>query len=74
MNQQSQQQYHDPRYGATFGAEMAPLPPEARFLNLWQTARLLTPQWLKESTTIAIGVFGAMTLFRIFQRKLPKEI
>lgn len=57
---------------ASFGADppLAPLP-STPLSTIWLTAKLWTPQWLKESTTIAVGVFGGMALFRVFRRKLP---
>jgi len=43
----------------------------SRLGDLWFRARLLTPDWLKESTTIAVGVFGGLAIFRMFQKRLP---
>jgi len=66
---------HDPYSspGASFGAEgLSPVPPPTALDNAWMWTKLLTPQWLKEAATITVGVFGALTLFRVFQRKLPK--
>ncbi len=69
-----QQDYQSPPYypTASFGAD-PPLtvPPSSPISNLWLSARLYTPQWLKEATTIAVGVFGGMALFKVFQRRIP---
>ncbi len=79
MNQHDYQQPYQQTYeqsGATFGAEVVPVPVEGsgKISQLWDTARLCMPCWLKESVTISLGVFGGMALFRVFQRKLPREI
>ena len=77
MNQPYQTDYQQyPQSGASFGAEVVPAPVEGsgKLTQLWDATRLFAPQWLKESVTIAVGVFGGMALFRVFQRKLPREL
>lgn len=60
--------------GASFGADPPPtIDTSARLTGFWLTARLLTPQWVKESATIAMGVFGGMALFRMFGKRVPQN-
>jgi hypothetical protein len=61
------------QYDSTFGAD-PPISsdPHLALTNVWQSVQLFTPQWMKETVTIAAGVFGGLALFRIFQNKLPK--
>ena len=62
-----------PQHRSTFGADPV-VPPESgmQLSGMWMTVQLMTPQWLKETVTISLGVFGGMALFRVFSRRLPK--
>ena len=63
--------------GASFGAEGDPAPENvslspAPMANAWTLAKLWTPDWIKQGATIAIGVFGGLSLFRMFSHRVPK--
>lgn len=62
-------------YGASFGAEgdapMADLTP-APLSNGWTRIQLWTPDCVKQALTIAVGVFGGLSLFRMFSHRVPK--
>lgn len=69
--------YSGPGYAA-FGAEGDPAAAEpvavspAPIANTITRVQLWTPDWLKQSVTIAIGVFGGLSLFRMFSHRVPK--
>lgn len=56
-------------YRSNFGAD-SPIPvgdPEMNTaVNLWVRAKLLTPQWVKEAATVAVGVATGIGILRLF--------
>jgi hypothetical protein len=43
-----------------------------KFSQLWLQAKLLTPDWVKDSATVAVGVLGGLALFQMLKTRVRR--